>query len=65
MKNIETPRTTFTFIRRRDGFVEAAMLKEYQQKEYEVKRNYLYYTKKEMTAKLRKAMREEIEKHKK
>jgi hypothetical protein len=65
MKEIKTKRITFTFVRRRDGFVVASMLKEYRGKEYEVSRNFLYYTKKQIVTKLRKVMRAEIEKHKK
>ena len=62
MKNIETKRTTFTFTRRRDGYVEASMLKEYKARQYEITNMFLYYTKKEIVAKLRDKMREEIKK---
>lgn len=62
MKNIETPRTTFTFTSRRDGYVEACMIKEHKGREYEITNMFLYYTKKEIVAKLRHKMREEIKK---
>lgn len=62
MKNIETKRTTFTFTSRRDGYVEAYMIKEHKGREYEITNMFLFYTKKEIVAKLRHKMREEIKK---
>lgn len=62
MKSIERKRTTFTFVRRRDGYVEASFRKQYKNEELTITQLFMYYTKKEIVSILRKKMREDIQK---